>query len=108
MAKIYLSILTECDAKSLEKKEKDLKNTLSKHGYKVISPLDIDMGKHADASDCLCYRLRTMMDCDVVFMCEDWQYSEVCEAEKAVAEIYGKRIKYEIKDMPEIMYWHNM
>lgn len=105
--KIYISTPADSKSKKIREHVDNLTIQLRKMGYEVVNPLDIYVEKDAKTSDLLSAGIRALMDCDTIFLCKDWQTSKACKAERAIAEIYGKRIKSEIVEMPE-RYWQEM
>ena len=92
--KIYISLpITGQESKAREKADR-IKAALSKKGYEAVSPFDIYAGKDPDYEDHLCFDLRAMMECDIVYFCQGWDRSCGCGIEHDVAmrmKAYGKK-----------------
>ena len=112
--KIYISIPISgerggseevCKLKEQKAKEKAdlLKAKLSREGYIVVSPFDVYCGKHPRYEDYICYDLRAMLDCDIVYFCEGWEHSLGCSVEHDVvmrfkSKVHDRNVKdYEIR-----------
>lgn len=103
--RIYLSIpVTGMDLKKQKEKADRIKFLLSKKGYEVVNPFDIYVGKNPGYFDYISYDIRALSECDAAFFCTGWQYSKGCRLEKAFCDIYGKKVKFETVEQPEIYY----
>ena len=92
--KIYISLPISGHEKQAREKADQIKIALSKKGYNVVSPFDIYAGKNPKDEDHICYDLCAMMDCDVVYFCQDWDKSCGCGIEHDVVmrmKAYGKK-----------------
>lgn len=104
--KIYISIpITGLDYNRQREKADSIKMLLSKQGYEVINPFEIYVGANPTYGDYLGADVRAIIDhADEVFMCRGWKNSKGCQIERFVAETFGKKIKYESVEQPEIYY----
>lgn len=88
--KIYISIpISGHDDKKQREKADLLKGRLSREGFRVVSPFDINAGKNPTYYDHICYDLRALSDCDAAYFCKGWEESRGCRLEKAFCDIYG-------------------
>ena len=100
--RLYISLpISGVENQAREKTDK-LKIALSKQGYEVVSPFDIYAGKNPKYEDHICYDLRAMIDCDIVYFCQGWEQSCGCGIEHDVVmrfKAYGKKdfkVMYEL------------
>ena len=66
---------------------------------KVITPFDIvpdppDMQPHLQYAYCMGRDIEVLLTCDHIAMCPGWRKSKGCQAEHAIAEVYGLTISY--------------
>lgn len=103
--KVYISIpIAGKDEKKQREKADRIKAMLSKKGYNVVNPFEIYSGCSPTYYDYICQDLRALADCDVIFLCKDWQTSKGCKVERFFAETYGKKIMFENVEEIE-RYW---
>ena len=92
--KLYISLpISGMEEKAREKAD-IIKASLSEKGYKVVSPFDIFPGENPSYEDHICYDLRAMLDCDIVYFCHGWEQSCGCGIEHDVVmrmKAYGKK-----------------
>lgn len=65
----------------------------------VITPFDIvsdppDMPPHEQYAYCMGRDIEVLLTCDHIAMCPGWRKSKGCQAEHAIAEVYGLTISY--------------
>ena len=93
--KVYISIpITGKDYKKQREHADQIARSLSRKGYEPVNPFNIYAGKNPDYWDHICYNLRALADCDVIYLCEGWSYSCGCSIERDFAlqaQIHGKK-----------------
>lgn len=93
--RIYISLpITGQEAES-RKKADMIKASLSRLGYIVVNPFDIYCGKNPTYADYLCSDLRALADCDIIYLCKDWEQSRGCRIEHKFAKEFGLKIMFE-------------
>ncbi|MBR5147741.1 MAG: DUF4406 domain-containing protein [Bacteroidaceae bacterium] len=65
----------------------------------VITPFEIhpelpDMPPHEQYAYCMGRDIEVLLTCDQIVMCPGWRNSKGCQAEHAIAEVYGLTISY--------------
>jgi len=65
----------------------------------VITPFDIvpdppDMPLHRQYAYCMGRDIEALLTCSHIAMCPGWRNSKGCQAEHAIAEVYGLTISY--------------
>ena len=65
----------------------------------VITPFDIvpdppDMPPHEQYAYCMGRDIEALLTCSHIAMCQGWRTSKGCQAEHAIAEVYGLTISY--------------
>ena len=65
----------------------------------VITPFDIvpdppDMPPHKQYAYCMGRDIEALLTCSHIAMCPGWRTSKGCQAEHAIAEVYGLTISY--------------
>lgn len=99
--KVYISLpITGQESKAREKADR-IKKALSQKGYTVVSPFDIYAGKAPRYEDHLCYDLRAMLDCDIVYFCQGWEHSCGCGIEHDIVMRFKAYCKKDFKVMYE-------
>lgn len=94
--KIYISIpITGHDEHKQREKADLAKAMLSRAGHKAVSPFDIYAGHDPQYADYLCADLRTLADCDAIYLCDSWQFSRGCRIEANFAKEFNKQFMYE-------------
>lgn len=78
-----------------------IKLTLSKKGYRPVSPLEVNAGKNPQYEDHICCDLRAMLDCDAVCFCDGWEASLGCNIEHDVVMRYKAHGKKNFKVLYE-------
>lgn len=65
----------------------------------VVTPFDIvtdlpDIPHHLQYAYCMGRDIEVLLTCDQIVMCPGWRMGKGCQAEHAIAEIYGLTISY--------------
>lgn len=74
-----------------------VKAALSRAGYTVVTPFDIVHEKGAEYADFIGADITVMLKQDIVIFCRGWEDSFGCQMERAVAEIWNKKMASEKK-----------
>lgn len=64
-------------------------------GYKAENPVKLDLGEPATWYDYMKHNLKTLCDCDAIYMLSEWQRSKEATLERRVAEYLGLAVIYE-------------
>ena len=104
---IYISLpITGQEQKAREKADLT-KAMLSRAGHKVITPFEVYAGKNPVYKDHIDFDIRTLLDCDAIYLCEGWQFSQGCQLEAEAARIYKLQIMYERQSSDGGAYFFN-
>ena len=104
---IYISLpITGQEQKAREKADLT-KAMLSRAGHKVITPFEVYAGKNPVYKDYICCDLRALLDCDAIYLCDGWQFSQGCQLEAEAARIYKLQIMYERQSSDGGAYFFN-
>ena len=93
-ARVYISGRSRGDKyykSEFEEAEKRILNA----GYKAENPAKLDLGESATLGDYMKQDLKTLCDCDAIYMLSAWQRSKEAKVERRVAESLGLAIIYE-------------
>lgn len=93
--KIYISLPITGREDESRKKADMIKASLSRSGYDVVNPFDIYCGKKPNYKDYLCCDLRALADCDMIYLCNDWEQSRGCRIEYNFAKEFKIQIVFE-------------
>lgn len=93
---IYISLpITGQDDKKVREKADLVKAALSRAGHKVVTPFEVYAGKNPVYKDHIAFDIRTLLDCDAIYLCDGWQFSQGCRLEAEAARIYKLQIMHE-------------
>lgn len=99
MSTIYISgQMTGLTEREYRKKFKNAEEHLKKAGWKTIDPSKIMAGNHIDRAELLWIDLKTLMECDAVYMLNNWTESLGATAEYHFAKAIGKQILFEAEE----------
>lgn len=105
---IYISLpITGQDDKKVREKADLVKAALSRAGHKVINPFEVPAGENPVYKDYICCDLRALLDCDAIYLCEGWQFSQGCQLEAEAARIYKLQIMHERQPSDGGAYFFN-
>lgn len=105
---IYISIpISGHDVKKVREKADLTKAMLSRAGHKVITPFEVPAGKNPVYKDYICCDLRALLDCDAIYLCDGWQFSQGCQLEAEAARIYKLQVMYERQPSDGGAYFFN-
>jgi hypothetical protein len=105
--KIFISLpVSGYDEKRSRERADRAEGALSRAGHSPVNPFSILYGKGADDIDRLCCRLRTLANCDAIYLCEGWQFSTECRMEANFAREYGKQIHFEKQSLSDNFYFN--
>jgi hypothetical protein len=68
---------------------------LKKLGFDVINPMTIKHNHNKSWANYMKADLKELLDCDVIYMLNNWQYSKGATIEKALAETLELQVLYE-------------
>ena len=90
--KLYVSLPISGRALDEVKKEADLvRKRWESENIQVVTPFDVCRG-YQDYNYCMGKDIETILNCDGIILCKDWEKSKGCNAEYAIALIYGKKV----------------
>lgn len=82
------------------------KEEVIKLGFIPVSPLDLNeinnenIDGHGDrVAFYMGKDIETLINCDAIYSCDGWEYSKGCQVERKCAEVYGKIIINQKKDL---------
>ncbi|WP_418988102.1 DUF4406 domain-containing protein [Bacteroides heparinolyticus] len=91
--KVYLSLpITGRQLEEAKEYASKMKERLTFQGYEVITPFEINPNSEEPYSRLMGRCIEALLECDIIYLCKDWQRSKGCMAEFEVARIYGKEI----------------
>lgn len=89
--RIYISIpISHLDYRQQREKADLLMRAFREDGHEVVNPFEICAGRNPTYEDHICYDLRAMLDCDMIFFCRGWELSTGCCIEHDVALRYNR------------------
>ena len=93
--KIYMSLpISHFDLEERREYAQKVEDALS-HFYEVVNPLKNGIDIDAHWSVHMRKDIANLLECDVIYMCKDWQWSHGCKLEHDVATSCGLEVKYE-------------
>ena len=92
---IYISLPITGQEQEAREKADLTKAMLSRAGHKVITPFEVYAGKNPDYKDHIAFGIRALLDCDAIYLCDGWQFSQGCRLEAEAARIYKLQIMHE-------------
>lgn len=105
MTKIYISIPIAGRENDVFKRVAKVENELQNMGYETYNPLEgngqnkDNIGTHLEPDNVALFLgndIYQLMKCDGIYMCEGWHNSKGCQLELKCAQLYGKKIMYEL------------
>jgi hypothetical protein len=100
--KIYISLpisgynVERCKARALNSK-----HGLEKLGHTVVTPFDVCPDDNKTYPYYIGRDIEALMQCDAIFLLSGWSSSRGCQLEWRCAEIYGKKIFHDFKELQE-------
>lgn len=104
---IYISLPITGQEQEAREKADLTKAMLSRAGHKVINPFEVPAGENPVYKDYICCDLRALLDCDAIYLCDGWQFSQGCQLEAEAARIYKLQIMYERQPSDGGAYFFN-
>lgn len=96
MKKVYISIpITGEDYSDQRNHAFVVATNLAQKGYDVITPFDIIKNLSTPYNECMGKCIEQLLECDIIYLCRDWQSSKGCKAEMQVALVYDKDVMTE-------------
>ena len=98
--RVYVSVpISGRDINDAKKQAESVKNILSHAGHDVITPFDVvpnppSIPEKEQYAYCMGKDIEALLTCDAVALCEGWDKSKGCKAERMVAIIYGMKFLY--------------
>lgn len=95
--KVYVSVpISGRPISEAKRQAESVKSILSNAGHEVITPFDVvsnppDMPDKEQYAYCMGKDIEAILNCDAMAMCEGWEDSKGCTAERLVAIVYGKK-----------------
>lgn len=96
MKKIYVSIpISGLDYNDQRNHAFCVTTNLAQKGYDVITPFDICPSPTVPYNEAMGKCVEKLLECDIIYLCKDWQSSKGCNAELQIALVYGKEVMVE-------------
>ena len=104
---IYISLPITGQEQEAREKADLTKAMLSRAGHKVITPFEVYAGKNPVYKDHIAFGIRALLDCDAIYLCDGWQFSQGCRLEAEAARIYKLQIMRERQPSDGGAYFFN-
>jgi hypothetical protein len=96
MTKIYLSgAITGIAREAVERKFNDAAELLKNRNYEVVNPLKVILNPDASSRTAMKRLVPLLLNCDAIYLLNDWQFSEGAKIEYMLAQYTGMRIMNE-------------
>lgn len=96
MKKVYVSIpITEGNYNDQRNHAFVVATNLFQKDYDVVTPFDVIQSLNIPYNVAMGKFIMTLLDCDVIYLCKNWQKSKGCLAELQTALVYGKEVMVE-------------
>lgn len=98
--KVYISLwISRLDKEEVYRQSNDAYNRLTLLGYDAISPLDDGLPEDAPSEQHIKKNIQTLMDCDAIYVCSDYEISPRCALERRIADALNiPRVYYHMND----------
>lgn len=63
--------------------------------HEIITPFDVVRSVNTPYNEAMSKCIAALLDCDVIYLCKNWQKSKGCLAELQTALVYGKEVMVE-------------
>ena len=104
---IYISLPITGQEQEAREKADLTKAMLRRAGHKVITPFEVYAGKNPVYKDHIAFDIRALLDCDAIYLCDGWQFSQGCQLEAEAARIYKLQIMHERQPSDGGAYFFN-
>lgn len=96
MKKVYVSIpITGENYNDQHNHAFVVATNLFQKGYDVITPFDVVQSPGEPYNVAMGKCIAALLNCDVIYLCKNWQKSKGCSAELQTALVYGKEVMVE-------------
>lgn len=96
MKKVYVSIPITGENYNDQRNHAFIVATnLFQKGYDVITPFDVVQSLSTPYNTAMGKCITALLDCDVIYLCKNWQKSKGCTAELQAALVYEKEVMVE-------------
>lgn len=96
MKKVYVSIpITGENYNDQRNHAFVVATNLFQKGYDVITPFDVVQSLNTSYNTAMGKCITALLDCDVIYLCKNWQKSKGCTAELQAALVYEKEVMVE-------------
>lgn len=96
MKKVYVSIpITGENYNDQRNHAFVVATNLFQKGYDVITPFDVVQSLSTPYNIAMGKCITALLDCDVIYLCKNWQKSKGCTAELQAALVYEKEVMVE-------------
>lgn len=96
MKKVYVSIpITGENYNDQRNHAFVVATNLFQKGYDVITPFDVVQSLSIPYNTAMGKCITALLDCDVIYLCKNWQKSKGCTAELQAALVYEKEVMVE-------------
>lgn len=96
MKKVYISIpITGENYNDQRNHAFVVATNLFQKGYDVITPFDVVQSLSTPYNTAMGKCITALLDCDVIYLCKNWQKSKGCTAELQAALVYEKEVMVE-------------
>ena len=96
MKKVYVSIpITGENYNDQRNHAFVIATNLFQRDYDVITPFDVVQSLNTPYNVAMGKCIEALLDCDVIYLCKNWQKSKGCLTELQTALVYGKEVMVE-------------
>jgi len=101
--KIYIAGRITGDVENARQVFKRKEQELTERGYEVINPFSLPHKDGATWEDYMKVCIQYLMECDEIYMLQEWEYSKGASIERNLAEAVGIEVRYEVHDEGWVM-----
>lgn len=96
MKKVYISIpITGENYMDQQNHAFIVATNLAQKDYEPVSPFEVVKSVNTPYNKAIGKCMTALLDCDVIYLCKNWQKSKGCLAELQTALVYGKEVMVE-------------
>lgn len=100
--KIYISLpISGQDIEKVEASCIFASGVIEKKGHIPVSPLEVSPDPDASYAEHMGRDIKALLECNAVLLMDGWERSKGCQLEYRAAELYHKKIYFDLDDIKE-------